>query len=90
MKTITIKIIQWSDIKQWWLDHFGVRTIKRNAREVCDFIWGVYNHDLEGIIRKHYGDELFNSNPKVYEDCVLELKEHLENICKQAQEIIHV
>lgn len=57
---------------------------------MCDFIWDVYNNDLEDIIRKHYGDELFTSNPKLYEDCVLELKEHLENICKQAQEIIHV
>lgn len=90
MKTVTIKIIQWSDIKQWWLDRFGVRTIKNNARDMCDFIWGVYNSDIEDIIQKHYGDELYNRNPEVYEDFVYELKSHLETVCDKAKEIIHV
>lgn len=90
MKTITIKIIQWSDIKQWWLNHFGVRTIKENARDACNFIEGVYECKIEEIIYKHYGDELFNRDPETYNNCVCELKRELEDTCNKAKEIIHL
>lgn len=90
MKTITIKIYQWYDIKQWWLDHFGVRTIKNNAREMCDMIEGVYEYQIEEIINKHYGDELFNRDPETYNNCVCELKANLKDICNEAKKIIHL
>lgn len=90
MKTITIKIIQWSDIKQWWLDRFGVRTIKRNAREMCDFIESKFNHELEGIIAKHYGDDFWAKDGQAYTNCVCNLKERLEEICEEAKKLIHV
>ena len=90
MKTITIKIIQWSDIKQWWLDRFGVRTIKSNAREMCDFIDGIYGSKIEEIIEKHYGDLWYKHDPGMYNDFILDMKEVLHEACKKAKEIIHV
>lgn len=90
MKTITIKIIQWSDIRQWWLNRFGVRTIKNNARDACNWIEGVYEYEIEKIIDKYYGDELFNRDPETYNKCVCELKTKLEEICDKAKEIIHL
>lgn len=87
MKTITIWLLQWSDIKQWWKDRTEPKRIRENAKDALDYVEGRWSGEVETIINAHY-PELYTGDDERYTDFVIDLKETLCGICQEAKNLI--
>lgn len=87
MKRITIKIPEWSDIKQWWKDRTDPKRIRENAKDALDYVDGRFAGKVEDVVCAHYPD-LYAEDAEKYTDLVIDLKETLCGICQEAKKLI--
>lgn len=88
MKTLTIKLIEWSDIKAWWKDRTDPKRIRENAKDALDYVDGRWSGEVETIINAHYPDLYKEEFDEKYTDFVIDLKETLCGICQEAKKLI--
>lgn len=88
MKRITIKVLEWSDIKAWWKDRTEPKRIRENAKDALDYVEGVWAGLVEEIIESHYPELGSNADMDKYTALVDNLKLAVSEICKTAKTFI--
>lgn len=88
MKTLTIKIIEWSDIKAWWKRKREPSVIRENAKEAVDYVEERWKSVVEKVIEAHYPELGDGADIERYTDFVIDLKETVREICEDAKKFI--
>ena len=88
MKKITIKIPEWSDIKEWWRAKRGPKQIRENAKNALDYVGEVWKSKVETIIEAHYPELGDGADEDRYTDLVIDLRTTVEEICEDAKKFI--
>lgn len=88
MKRITIKVLEWSDIKAWWKDRTEPKRIRENAKDALDWVDAVWAGKVEDIIDAHYPKLGNGADMDKYTALVNDLKLTLSNFCETAKTFI--
>lgn len=88
MRTVTINIIQWSDIKEWWKRLREPSRIRQNAKDAVDYVEERWKSQVEKIIGAHYPELGDGADIDRYNDFVIDLKETVSEICEDAKKYI--